>query len=163
MHNLNTTTNTTSANQVIAQQTKDDVMTLNIQDHTTEHNGEHVERVSPYQQLVMAKQAFKAYLAAPESQPYRNQYGTKLAGRVTLIDFMIWAIVRGKNPEKCSHDPAGKTYQNTYDALSRLATSSHPLDSDHVKRVLLSLFSGTISINDFRKAWRAHQSGSTPR
>lgn len=65
------------------------------------------------------KKTFGAYVKAPENRPwYSEEYGTKYPGKVTLLHFMIYAVLRGKDPRKVSHDPSGATYQHAWMMLT---------------------------------------------
>jgi hypothetical protein len=68
---------------------------------------------------------FKAYQADPANKPSKNSEGTKEAGNVPFVTYLFYAMLRGKSPEKASHDPQGKTYKNALLALAGYAKNGH--------------------------------------
>lgn len=92
---------------------------------------------------------FRGFVADPANKPSQDpSYGTKHPGRITLLHFMFYAILRGKSPESTSHDPKNsEKYQSALrqlysltqggnEALLRELHQSFGLTDHHIVDVL---------------------------
>jgi hypothetical protein len=63
---------------------------------------------------------FKAYQKDPDNRPKKDpDYGHKIEGNLTHEHYIFYALLRGKDPAKTSHDPSGESFKGKMDALVR--------------------------------------------
>lgn len=103
-----------------------------------------IKPVSRYQQQGMVKQAFKAFVTNKANLPFHNEYGTKFPGRATLLHFMIYAAIRGKDPKICTHDTQSEKYQQAWHQLTQ--------HQERLQTLLQDAFSGLVSLSELRSA-----------
>lgn len=108
---------------------------------------------SRYQALGLAKQTFKSFVNDPANKATRNQYGTKTPGLVTLEHFMLWAILRGKDPATCSHDPDGERYAQAMAYFSRLFNWESARNKNELKQILSNCFGDHVTAEDAQVNW----------
>lgn len=54
---------------------------------------------------------FREFVKDPQNKPYKcESYGTKYSGNVTLLHFVLYAVLRGKSPTKTTHDVESEKY-----------------------------------------------------
>lgn len=70
---------------------------------------------------------FRQFVANPANRPSKDpNNGTKYPGRIALIHFMFYAILRGKSPESTSHAPTESLkYQSVLRQLSALPMAAN--------------------------------------
>lgn len=73
---------------------------------------------------------FKLALKNKENMPYHNTYGTKFAGNFSLLSFVFYAILRGKDHTKCTHDINSEKYTTL---ISKLKDGSYKKSYEYRK------------------------------
>ena len=124
-----------------------------------QHSGMNNEQPSPsrYQAIGLAKHAFKAFVSDPANKPTRNYYGTKFPGNVKLEHFMLWAVLRGKDPAGCTHDAKSDRYTQAIAYLAGLFMRNDQRSRDALNNVLLNVFGGHISSEQATTHWLSLQ------
>ncbi|WP_415913189.1 hypothetical protein [Neptuniibacter sp. QD37_11] len=89
---------------------------------------------------------FRSFIKDKDNHPYYcEDYGTKYPGKVTYEHFIFYAILKGKDPKRCSHDPDGERFKEAMECLrepfayTRIVRAFHMSDEE-VKVVLSSYF-----------------------
>lgn len=98
------------------------------------------------------KQAFKAFVNAPESKPYHDSYGTKHKGKVNLRHFVIYALLKGLDPKRCSHDPSSENFIRIMLEIKRGHVSQNVLDE---------AFGGLVSTEDLQASYARYNEDET--
>lgn len=63
---------------------------------------------------------FKVFVKDKDNKPWKNEtYGTQYPGKVTFEHFIFYAMLRGKDPVKTTHDPESERYKMIIDRFSR--------------------------------------------
>lgn len=79
------------------------------------------------------KSNFSNFVNDPENKPWKHEvYGTKFSGKVTFSHFVIYALLRGVNPEKATHDPHSERYKAIIAMIQRWVggNADLPIDID---------------------------------
>lgn len=77
-----------------------------------------------YQTLKTIAKNFRAHLKTSAVKPkYCKTYGTKYPGSLSLSSFILYAMIRGKSPESCSHDTTGEKYLESMNKVKSFLSS----------------------------------------
>lgn len=104
----------------------------------------------PHHQQWLNKQAFNAFVSNPKNKPKYCAYGhgTKYPGNVTLLHFVVYAILRGKSPAVCTHDVTSEKYTEVCRRLTR--------ETERVFTQLAAVFGETVTLSQFKEAIKKH-------
>lgn len=94
------------------------------------------ETATQEKQFVLSKErhfeivkTFKEFAKNKENHPYKDQtYGNKIDGKLSFIHYVLYAIIRQKNPDLTSHDP--KNSEKYAEIMSSLDQAMHNIKRD---------------------------------
>jgi hypothetical protein len=87
---------------------------------------------------------FIEFSSREENRPYRDKvYGTKYAGKTGFVHYILYAIIRGKNPDRCAHDINTYKYIDNMDLIKAIFSKDAVTDVDFKRyRYLFTPFIG---------------------
>lgn len=106
------------------------------------------------EKTIEACKTFRAFVKDEDNKPWKcEQYGTKYPGAVTHKHYILYAVLRGKNPSETSHAPESESFKEKVEQLKLMAKLSDArfeystdsyrkafgLSTDEMKLVILAL------------------------
>lgn len=100
-----------------------------------------------YKLITDIKTNFAAFVNDKANHPTHDTYGTKYSGNVQFEHFVLYAFLRGANPEKTTHNVNSEHYKDVLDTITQVFNKSN---ENIVKgnSFLLKPFTGGLITNE---------------